>query len=190
MGIDGDSARQQSCGLDSLITLTERRWSIPVLARLHRDSGDKFVALVNRLGVGRGTLSATLRYLMGRGLVYRNPGYGHPMRPEYLLTDAGRTVALHCDALALVIERAGAQDLAYRKWTLPLIAAIGQGHSRFRDLSAELTDASPRAITLGLKQLADETWIIRSVTDDYPPAAAYRLLPTGERVYAMLGPLL
>ena len=35
----------------------------------------------------------SLAHLIDIGLVIRNPGYGHPLRPEYLLTDNGRGVA-------------------------------------------------------------------------------------------------
>ena len=45
---------------------------------------------MNRLGVGRESLRATLDALRELGLVQPTPGHGHPMRPEYLLTAAGR----------------------------------------------------------------------------------------------------
>src|SRR4249919_2574906 len=51
------------------------RWSLPVLAELHRNGGAKFVTLSQRLGVGRETLRRTLDSLVDAGLVARNPGY-------------------------------------------------------------------------------------------------------------------
>lgn len=175
--------------LGPLLDLVERRWSIPVIAELYRGSGAKFVTLVNRLGTGRGSLSATLDHLVDMDLVYRNPGYGHPMRPEYLLTGRGRDVGGHCLRLSQAVGRADAADLAYRKWTLPLVASIGHGRHgqvRFRDLRHALTAATPRAITLGLKGLLEHRWIGRSLIDGYPPAAGYHLLARGERVYGSL----
>jgi len=90
-------------------------------ARLHAVAGGaKFITLAHALGVSRASLSATLNHLIALGLVRRNPGHGHPMRPEYLLTDAGAALARHCAALDRPVARNGGPDLAYRKWTLPL----------------------------------------------------------------------
>lgn len=172
-----------------MLCLVERRWNIPVLAALHEQSGAKFVTLANRLGAGRSSLSASLSYLIEQGFVRRNTGYGHPMRPEYLLTPAGEHIGAHCAALAKALRDDREQDLAYRKWTLPLVAAIGGELVRFRDLRDGLTLATPRAITLGLKSLLHERWAARSVIDDYPPGTGYRLLPRGRQIYGLLPPL-
>ncbi|WP_405222656.1 winged helix-turn-helix transcriptional regulator [Lentisalinibacter sediminis] len=175
--------------IEPLLHLVARRWSIPVLARLHgAGGGARFVMLARALGVSRASLSATLNHLIALGLVRRNTGHGHPMRPEYLLTDAGTALARHCAALDHTVARNGGPDLAYRKWTLPLVTAIGDEHVRFRDLRARLAEATPRAITIGLKQMVEERWVDRSLIDDYPPAAGYHLLPRGERVWSRLQP--
>lgn len=160
-----------------------------MLGCLHAGAGAKFVTLRNRTGAARAPLIATLDHLMALGLVVRNTGHGHPMRPEYVLTEAGRTVGEPCVALATLIDGLGERDLAYRKWTLPIIAAIGERRRRFRDLRLTLAVASPRALTLGLKQLRDHRWIGRTLIDEYPPSAGYHLLGAGERVYARLGGL-
>ena len=52
------------------------RWSLPVLAELHRGGGTKFVTLANRLGVGRETLRRTLDALVEAGLVAETPATG------------------------------------------------------------------------------------------------------------------
>jgi DNA-binding HxlR family transcriptional regulator len=186
---DTDNNRQPARDTEPLLDLVVRRWSIPVLARLHETGGAKFVTLARASGISRASLSATLNHLIGLGLIRRNTGHGHPMRPEYLLTEGGRSVARHCAALDRTVNRNGGADLAYRKWTLPLVAAIGGGRVRFRDLRCALAGATPRAITLGLKQMADSRWVHRSLIDDYPPATGYRLLPRGERVWQCLQPL-
>jgi len=173
--------------IEPLVHLVARRWSIPVLGRLHAGGGGmKFVTLARALGVSRASLSATLNHLMVLDFVRRNPGHGHPMRPEYLLTDEGAPLALHCAALDRTVARNGGADVAYRKWTLPLVAAIGDERVRFRDLRYRLADATPRAITIGLKQMVAERWVDRSLIDDYPPTAGYHLLPRGERVWSRL----
>lgn len=175
--------------LQPLLSLVDRRWNVPVLAYLHVHAGAKFVTLANRLEVGRGSLSASLAHLVELGLVRRNTGHGHPMRPEYLLTGRGRTVGAHCAAIAATLRGEAERDLAYRKWSLPLVAVIGDGRVRFRDLRASLRQATPRAITLGLKSLSEQGWVARSVINDYPPVTGYHLLARGRRIGASLAGL-
>ena len=168
--------------LAPLIELVHHRWNIPVIAELHRRSGAKYITLVNSLGVSRASLSASLRDLIEMELVIRNPGHGHPMRPEYLLTDAGADIGPDCRSLTQLMRRRKESDLAFRKWTLPLVAAIGDEVRRFNEVRETLLDATPRAITLGLKSLLEQRWVARTLIDDYPPAAGYELMPRGLRV--------
>ena len=44
--------------------------------------------LQRRLDVTRDSLRRALDALIALGYVRRNEGYGHPLRPEYLITDA------------------------------------------------------------------------------------------------------
>lgn len=168
--------------LAPLIELVHRRWNIPIIAELHRRSGAKFITLVNTLDVSRGSLSASLNDLIELGLVSKNPGHGHPMRPEYLLTEAGADIGEQCVALTRLLRKRGETELAFRKWTLPLVAAIGGEVRRFNEVRSVLTEATPRAITLGLKSLLGQRWAARTLIDDYPPAAGYELMPKGRTV--------
>lgn len=170
--------------LTPLIRLVHHRWNIPVIAELYRLSGAKFVTMVNHLGVSRASLSASLEDLIDLGLVRRNTGHGHPMRPEYVLTEAGRGIGAQCLALTHVVRRGAETDLAFRKWTLPLIAVIGDRTRRFNELRARLEAATPRAIAMGLKSLELQRWARRTLIDEYPPAAGYELVGRGQRVLA------
>ena len=168
--------------LSSLIALVHRRWNIPILAELHGQKGAKFISLANALDVGRASLSASLKDLIDLGLVVRNTGHGHPMRPEYLLTEAGTKLGEHCDELMQGLRTAPDIDLALRKWTLPIIVTIGDGIVRFGDVKNALRTATPRAITLALKAMSEHNWLRRTLIDDYPPTAGYALKPKGRRI--------
>ena len=139
--------------LSTLIALVQHRWSIVVLAELHRSSGSKFVTLSNKLGLSRGSLSLSLRHLVSKGLVRRNAGYGHPLRPEYLPTARGAALGDDCLALVKLIRAQKADRVAYCKWSLPLLLAMGNDKSRFNALRAALGNITPRAQTLALKAL-------------------------------------
>ena len=69
--------------MSSLVALCHHRWSLPVLAEIGRTRGSRFATLTGRLGVTGESLRRTLAYLQEKGLVERNEGYGHPLRPEY-----------------------------------------------------------------------------------------------------------
>lgn len=177
--------------LQPLIDLVHHRWNIPILAELERSSGAKFVTLANRLGASRGSLTTSLGDLIEQGYVMRNPGYGHPMRPEYLLTPESEALGAHCLALSALVDRRNEAELAYRKWTLPLVAAMGEGARRFSEIRTTLGQAAtPRAITLGLKSMLVEGWAARSLIDDFPPTAGYALRRKGLSVHDRLAGLL
>jgi DNA-binding HxlR family transcriptional regulator len=158
-----------------------------VLAELRHERGSRFVTLENRLGVTPDSLRRTLNALVADGLVSRNPGYGHPLRPEYLLTAEGERVAEVCDRLLAVLN--GLEDVALRKWSMPVVHALGAGARRFSELRSALTGVSPRALALALKDLQGAGLVERSVTDDYPPASVYRLTPRAGPLARILGAL-
>ena len=165
-----------------LVALVHRRWNIPILAELHRRGGAKFVSLANALGISRGILSASLNDLIDLGLVVRNTGHGHPMRPEYLLTEAGKRTGECCAELMQAFRDPADEDLALRKWTLPVLIAIGEEVCRFGDIRSSLEQPTPRAIALALKAMSDRNWLRRTLIDDYPPTAGYALKPKGRRI--------
>ena len=176
------SASKLHANLGRLARLVHHRWNILVLAELHRHSGAKFITLVQRLEVSRGSLNVSLVHLIDLGFVRRNTGHGHPMRPEYLLTKRGAAIGDECLSLVRILQRRGEVDLAFRKWTLPLVVAIGERRLRFNQLRSSLHNATPRAIAMGLKSLLQHGWADRSLIDEFPPTAGYELRRKGQQI--------
>ena len=159
--------------------LFHHRWSVPILAELHRLGGAKFVTLAKRLGVSRSVLTTTLERLVAAGLVARNPGQGHPLRPEYLLTEAGRRLGPFC---VDVVEgaRVGQQDELLRsKWALPIQFTIRRQGRRFSEIERDLAGITPRALSQELKQLRESGLVRRTLIDGFPPITLYELTPKG-----------
>ena len=75
----------------------------------------RFVELQRKLDVGRESLHRAIDALVDLGYVRRNPGYGHPLRPEYVLAPAGRRPA----ELAGRVLAAGDPAILLRKWSVP-----------------------------------------------------------------------
>ncbi len=175
--------------LNGFVNLFHRRWAIPVLAEIARDRGAKFVTLVKRLGVSRETLRATLDDLVAAGWVMRNPGYGHPMRPEYILTPKGEAMAPLPSRLVAQVRRLGIEPLAFKKWTMPVTYLLGESPHRFSELRLQLPNVTPRALTLSLKDMRTAGLIQREVIDDYPPITSYRLDRRARPLWRALQPL-
>ena len=170
----------------SIIKLFHRKWAAPVLAELYADKGAKAVTLTNRLCISRESLRCTLEELIENGWVLRNPGYGHPMRPEYLLTKRGAKLAPICLSLMKTIKRAGVQRIALLKWSMPIALAIGSGVDRFGKLKRTLPGITARALTLGLKEMQSAGLVDRRILDQYPPTSSYSLTPKGRRILPIL----
>lgn len=159
--------------LTGLVRLCHHRWTIPLVAVLGRDRGGRFAAVLRELEVARPTLERALEAADRLSLVMANPGYGHPLRPEYLLTPFGEAIAPACRVL---FERARPLDgngLVWRKWSLPVLAALRASGPRFADLQEALPAITPRALTLALDDLTEAGWVTRELHDTRPPRAHY-----------------
>lgn len=161
--------------MSSISTLSRHRWALPILAYLQATSGSRFVPLANELGLSRDALRHTLAALTEAGLVLPNPGYGHPLRPEYVLTERGRRVAPICASLLRALRQAGVEEVGLKKWSVPIIAAL-TSERRYGELRRAV-GATPRALTLALKELVGSGLVERRVHDGFPPSTTYRLTP-------------
>ena len=135
-----------------LETLTHHRWAIPLIALLHHERGAKFVQIVNRLQLSRDALTRSLTALIELGWVQRNAGYGHPLRPEYILTPNGAQLGAACLELNQWLESNTLRESLLNKWSLPIMFAA-HSESRFSDLKRALPGITARALTTSLETL-------------------------------------
>jgi DNA-binding HxlR family transcriptional regulator len=132
--------------------------------------------------MSRDSLKRTLETLIREGLVLRNPGYGHPMRPEYILTPAGTRLAPWCVKAERLLAAVGSEEVTLRKWSLAVAFAIGEGHGRFSEMMEAVPGVSARALAMTLKNLQEAELVERMVREDYPPTPIYRLTRRGRRL--------
>jgi DNA-binding HxlR family transcriptional regulator len=68
---------------------------------------------------------------------------------------------------------AGPTDTLLRKWSVPVLAELGE-ERRFSELRAALPGVTPRALALALKDLEAAGLVERLVDDQsYPPTVTY-----------------
>lgn len=165
---------------DDMRALTAMRWTIPVMALLSREKGARFAAMANRLGLSRHSLVRCLAHLRDQGWVMPNPGQGHPLRPEYLLTAAGEATGLVCERIMAERTRLGLEPQQLPRWGLPLVAEIGTEWARFGDLHSLLDPITPRALSQTIKAMIDIDLVTRRLEDRYPPLPLYGLTGRGQ----------
>jgi DNA-binding HxlR family transcriptional regulator len=159
---------------EDVIALFHHRWAAPALVLLADRGGARFVELERKLGVGRASLRRALDALIELGYAAPNPGYGHPLRPEYRLTPAGMDAA----AFASPVVRSAARETLLRKWSVPVLVALSEPR-RFSELRAALPGVTPRALALALRDLEGARLVRREVLPTRPPSTVYRTTPRG-----------
>jgi DNA-binding HxlR family transcriptional regulator len=154
---------------EQLVELFHHRWAAPALALLDARGAVRFVELQRKLGVGRESLSRALDALVELDYVRRNEGYGHPLRPEYVVTEPGREASI----LAARVTASPARETLLRKWSVPVLAQLTEPR-RFSELRAELPGVTARALALALRDLESALLVRRDVLPTRPPSTVYR----------------
>ncbi|HTU10273.1 MAG TPA: helix-turn-helix domain-containing protein [Allosphingosinicella sp.] len=170
-----------------LRTLMAGRWLLPLLAHVAgTGGGSRFAAMLAATGASRSALAASLAALAEAGWLARNPGHGHPLRPEYVLTPAGEPVAAFSAQVMAQRARLGLEPGMLSRWSLPLVARLDSGTQRFSMLRDALRPVTPRALSLTLKQMLAAELVDRALEDDFPPIALYGLTGRGRELAAAM----
>ncbi len=178
-------------GIRSLLPIFHRRWAGPVLVLLGqpataRTGRARLSAMAATLDANREAVRQAVRALEEVGAVERNPGHGHPLRPELRLTERGRWLAPGFQALHQALTEVGQRELALRKWPMPVLYAIGDGPTRFGAIAEQLPGVTDRALSQALRDLRSAGLVRRATTEDTPPRPTYGASGRGSTVAAIL----
>jgi DNA-binding HxlR family transcriptional regulator len=171
---------------EDLRRISSGRWFMPLLATMSRDGGARFAALANQLGISRSALARSLEELSKAGWVARNPGHGHPLRPEYVLTGSGIPLAAWCERVMEQRRSLRLEPKQLSRWSLPLVARLRRDPARFSALQSQLA-VTPRALSLTIRQMLSVELVSRSVEEAFPPIAYYGLTGRGRRLAEAMG---
>ncbi|WP_421725129.1 winged helix-turn-helix transcriptional regulator [Bauldia sp.] len=165
-----------------LVKLTSRAWSLDILSRLHAGTPGRQAPLLAATGAGRTAFTASLQHLIEIGLLERNPGHGHPLRPEYRLTERGHDVAPIASRLADIVGDRPEAALLRRTWTVPILAVTGAPR-HFNEIKADLASITDRSLSKALQDLEDHGWIRRTVDVSLRPLRpTYQAIGSGARI--------
>ncbi|MDP5086964.1 MAG: winged helix-turn-helix transcriptional regulator [Yoonia sp.] len=164
--------------IETFVNTTSRAWAIPILANLHAGIAARQAPLLAATGASRTAFAQSMEHLISIRLLERNPGYGHPLRPEFRLTKLGVSAAAIAHRIQSITAEED-QDLLRRSWTLPVLAAIHRP-SHFNDIKRNLRTISDRALSQSLKAMETRSWVQRNVDEAArPPRSIYCAVNTG-----------
>ncbi|GMV80561.1 MAG: hypothetical protein AMXMBFR7_17450 [Planctomycetota bacterium] len=158
-----------------LLTLTRHRWNLPLVAHLGASGEDSFNDLAETMRISRDSLSRSLDALKDSGLILRSESG----RVVYALTTKGRRMAPPCTEVLDLARTREIEELALRRWTLPIAIVLENWSLRFNELKAALPEITPRALALALKDMDAAGLVSREIVGGFPPAASYKLTEAG-----------
>ena len=168
--------------IKTLVNLTSRAWSLKILALMHAGIAGRQAPLLAASGASRTAFTQSLYHLESLGILERNPGHGHPLRPEFRLTPIGLVFAPIAHKIDTAVQDNDGAILLRKMWTVPLLAVTTKPRV-FSDLSRELNPITDRALSKSLRELNDQNWITRSVNiEQYPPRPYYHAVNQGAQI--------
>ncbi|NIA71035.1 transcriptional regulator [Pelagibius litoralis] len=173
--------------IEILVKVTSRAWSLKVLALMHEGVPGRQAPLLAASGASRTTFVHSLCHLEDLCLLERNPGHGHPPRPEFRLTPAGQRLAPIAHQIETAVRDDTGAILLRKMWTVPLLA-VANRPKVFSELKRELNPITDRALSKSLRELNNQNWIERSVNVElHPPRPYYQVVNEGAQISHAIG---
>ncbi len=145
-----------------LVKLTSRAWSLQVLALLHAGVPGRQAPLLAATSASRTSFASSLEHLVQLRLLERNPGHGHPLRPEFRLTPNGIKAAETAGRIVNAVPDDGEFALLRRSWTVPILA-LTDTPQRFSSIKLGLATITDRALSTSLHRLEARAWLQRDI---------------------------
>lgn len=174
--------------INLLVKVTSRAWSLKILALMLKGTPGRQAALLSASEASRTAFTQSLQHLLELKLLERNPGHGHPLRPEYRLTPKGTEVAIIANKIELTVPRSSEHALLRRAWTIPVLIASREPRY-FTDIKKDLVTITDRALSQSLKQLEARNWMQREIdAASRPPRPLYYVANTGALICQAVRP--
>ncbi|MGB7242326.1 MAG: winged helix-turn-helix transcriptional regulator [Sulfitobacter sp.] len=168
--------------INTIVKVTSRAWSLNILALMYSGTPGRQAPLLAASGASRTAFAQSLGHLVDLGLLERNPGHGHPLRPEYRLTPSGTEIAAAAEKINAIAPDHGQRALLRRAWTIPVLA-VSQRPRYFSEIRNDLASVTDRALSQSLQRLQRNQWITRDIdTTKHPPRPLYRAANTGAKI--------
>lgn len=165
--------------INTLVKVTSRAWSLNILALMNAGVPGRQAPLLSASQASRTAFTASLTHLIDLNLLERNPGHGHPLRPEYRLTPKGAEIAKIASRIIGTMPSATDTTILRRSWTIPILAVINRPR-HFTEIKSDLSLITDRALSQSLLQLHEREWLLRDVDlSKRPLRPTYQAINTG-----------
>lgn len=148
--------------INLLVKLTSKAWSLNILAHLYSGVPGRQATLLAATSASRTSFGSSLAHLLQLGLLERNPGHGHPLRPEFRLTMQGIAIAEAASKIIEIVPDDKEFALLRRSWSVPILA-VTSTPKRFSTIKSGLGKITDRALSNSLSDLEKRGWIRRQI---------------------------
>jgi len=168
--------------INTLVKITSRAWSLKILALMHKGAPGRQAPLLSAAEACRTSFAASLKHLVELQLLERNPGYGHPLRPEFRLTVEGTQAAKVASEIIDAVPRPVETKILRKSWTVPILA-VTESPRHFIEIKSDLSSITDRALSQSLHLLHERKWLHRDVDiSKRPLRPVYRAINTGVNI--------
>ena len=165
--------------MNLIVNVCSKAWALPILAAMGDGVPGRQATLLTATGAGRSAFAASMNHLIHLQLVRRRGGHGHPLRPEFELTQPGQAVAAFAWTAIQQLGTAEDKALLRRTWTYPVIAVLSR-EDAYGEVRRALSPITDRALSQSLQALEHAKWIARDVdAKARPPKPAYLTVGVG-----------
>jgi len=173
--------------LNLLVKLTSKAWSLKILALLNDGVPGRQAPLVAATGASRTSFANSLEHLIRLGMIEKNPGHGHPLRPEFRLTAEGAPVAAMASRILKSVPDNDAFTVLKRSWAVPILA-LTETPKRFSSIKSGLGPITDRALSQSLCLLEHREWLKRDIdVSQRAPYPTYLAVNQGRDINQAIG---
>jgi len=170
-----------------LVNLTSKAWSLKILALLHSGVPGRQAPLIAAANASRTSFASSLDHLVQLGLLEKNPGHGHPLRPEFRLTHSGAMVAGMASRIVEIVPDDDAFAIVRRSWAVPILA-VTESPKRFSIIKSGLGAITDRALSKSLWVLEEQEWLKREIdVSQRSPFPTYQAVNVGRKINRAIG---
>ncbi len=170
-----------------LVNLTSKAWSLKILALLHSGVAGRQAPLLAATKASRTAFASSLDHLVQLGLLERNPGHGHPLRPEFRLTPTGVVAAATASRIVETVPDDDGFAIIRRSWAVPILA-VTESPKRFSIIKSGLGTITDRALSKSLCVLEEREWLKREIdVSRRSPFPTYHAVNAGMKINQAIG---
>lgn len=158
--------------ITTLVNITSRSWCLTILKLMNEGTAGRQAPLLAQSGASRTSFAQSMHHLVDLNLIERNPGHGHPLRPEFRLTVSGQKYAQLAKMIADTFPETQTPALLRRAWSIPILAA-SHAPRRFVEIKGQLPAITDRALSQSLQQLETQQWMARRIDETSHPIRPY-----------------